>query len=479
MGISIGFGAPSDLREVTIVAAPAAPTGLRAEPGDEQVKLTWKAPTGDPTPVLTGYQYQQNTAGVFGDDWTDIPGSTTSHFVTGLANGTEYFFRVRSVNVTIGSTAVGPESATPSAAGSRPARPTNFNAEQNGVGQVELTWDAAPVGLTVTGYQYTDNGGSDWTDISGSDSGTTSHTVSDLTPAAMYTFAVRAVNSGTLPGLSSVPPRDVTIIDVPNMPTGLGTTSGDTQATFHWNVTVETTDRPIDKQQLLHLPQSRLTADDGSDNDEFGYSVAIDGTVAVVGAPKHNGTDTDGTVITDSGAAYVFVFTEAADADGVWSQAAKLTASVPAADDKFGYSVAVNGSTVVVGAHQHDVGTNANAGAAYVFTKPETNDGWKDWDDLPQTSNTEEDKDGLTAKLTATDDAAGRRVRNFRGDRRKHHSGWGAPGRHSQWCGLRIHQARNRRQRRPLDRLERLGLPQRRGQGRIDRQAHRLRRRGE
>ena len=374
---SAGEGVSSDPWSVTIAVAPAdRPTGLTARAGDEQVQLSWRY-SGSQTSI-TGFQYQQKTGGDFGDDWTDIIGSTAvtrSNIVTGLTNGTTYTFRVRAVNVTIGSDTTNEEDATPSASGSRPARPTNFNAEQTGVGQVELTWDTAGARLTVTGYQYTADGGSNWSDISGSDSGTVSHIVSGLMVDTMYTFAVRAVNSGMLSGFSSSF-RDVTIIDVPDVPTGLGTTSGDTQATFHWNVTVETTDRPIDKHQLLHLPQSKLTADDGADDDEFGYSVAIDGNTAVVGAPGSN---------SNAGAAYVFVFTEADDDGGVWSRVAKLTASDGAESDEFGISVAVDGDTIVVGAHlenanDDDVDTTddvADSGAAYVFTKPGSG-GWAD-----------------------------------------------------------------------------------------------------
>ena len=378
---SAGEGVSSDPWSVTIAAAPDRPTALRHLAGDEQVQLSWRY-SGSQTSI-TGFQYQQKTGGDFGDDWTDIIGSTAvtrSHIVTGLTNDTTYTFRVRAVNVTIGSDTTNEEDATPSASGSHPARPTNFNAEQTGVGQVELTWDTAGARLTVTGYQYTADDGSNWSDISGSDSGTVSHIVSGLMVDTMYTFAVRAVNSGMLLDFSSSF-HDVTIIDVPNIPTGLGTTSGDTQATFHWNVTVETTDRPI-KHQLLHLPQSKLTADDRAANDraandEFGYSVAIDGNTAVVGAPGSNG---------NAGAAYVFVFTEADDDDGgAWSQVAKLTASDGASTDEFGYSVAVDGDTIVVGAHlenanDDDVDTTddvADSGAAYVFTKPESG-GWAD-----------------------------------------------------------------------------------------------------
>lgn len=49
-------------------------------------------------------------------------------------------------------------------------------------------------------------------------------------------------------------------------------------------------------------------------------------------------------------------------------QQAELTASDGVGGDEFGYSVAVSGNTVVVGAPEHKVGTNAQQGAVYVFT---------------------------------------------------------------------------------------------------------------
>jgi hypothetical protein len=54
-----------------------------------------------------------------------------------------------------------------------------------------------------------------------------------------------------------------------------------------------------------------------------------------------------------------------------WAQLAKLTSSDGQADDRFGFSVAVSGDTVVVGLSSAD-GSGHNA--AYVFVKPST--GW-------------------------------------------------------------------------------------------------------
>ena len=55
-----------------------------------------------------------------------------------------------------------------------------------------------------------------------------------------------------------------------------------------------------------------------------------------------------------------------------WIQQAELTASDGAASDSFGSSVAVNGSTAVVGAPGHTVGSNLGQGAAYIFVKKGT-----------------------------------------------------------------------------------------------------------
>ncbi len=109
---------------------------------------------------------------------------------------------------------------------------------------------------------------------------------------------------------------------------------------------------------------SKLTASDAQIDDEFGYSVAISGDTAAVGALKE---DAGGT---NAGAAYVFDRDEGG-ADN-WGQVTKLTASDTHAFDFFGTSVAVSGDITVVGAESEDTGAS-NAGSAYVFdreTKP-------------------------------------------------------------------------------------------------------------
>jgi hypothetical protein len=122
-------------------------------------------------------------------------------------------------------------------------------------------------------------------------------------------------------------------------------------------------------------------ASNSAANDHFGYSVALDGDTLVVGAPEEDSAEigTAGTGgnngAVDAGAVYVFVRTGT-----TWFQQAYLKASNTGAGDRFGWSVALAGDTLVVGAPLEDcaeTGTTgaggdnnaADAGAVYVFTR--------------------------------------------------------------------------------------------------------------
>jgi hypothetical protein len=107
------------------------------------------------------------------------------------------------------------------------------------------------------------------------------------------------------------------------------------------------------------VQQAELTSSDGGEEDYFGTSVAVSGSTAVVGAWGH-AVGSNGNV----GAVYVFV-----QSGSTWTQQAELTAPDGTVDDCFGCSVAVSGDTVVVGASGHTVGSNTAQGAAYVFVQ--------------------------------------------------------------------------------------------------------------
>ena len=95
---------------------------------------------------------------------------------------------------------------------------------------------------------------------------------------------------------------------------------------------------------------AKLTASDGGGGDQFGSSVSISDNLAIVGAVGDNDNGID------SGSAYIFE-----RSGGTWSQVAKLTASDGAFSDYFGASVSISGTAAIVGSN--------NAGSAYVFER--------------------------------------------------------------------------------------------------------------
>jgi sugar lactone lactonase YvrE len=106
--------------------------------------------------------------------------------------------------------------------------------------------------------------------------------------------------------------------------------------------------------------QQELTASDGAADDFFGTSVALSGNTAVIGAYRKNSAQ---------GAAYVFVLS-----GGVWTQQQELTDSDGAADDEFGASVAVSGNTALIGETGGGIPLSPGfpgPGAVYVFVLSE------------------------------------------------------------------------------------------------------------
>lgn len=109
--------------------------------------------------------------------------------------------------------------------------------------------------------------------------------------------------------------------------------------------------------------QAKLTADDATESENFGISVAVSGNIALVAAPLDDDACIDDRHC-ESGSAYIFV-----RSGNTWSQEAKLTAGNPLQGDGFGHSVAVNGDTALIGAYRSVWPNSQDDGSAYVFTR--------------------------------------------------------------------------------------------------------------
>lgn len=108
---------------------------------------------------------------------------------------------------------------------------------------------------------------------------------------------------------------------------------------------------------IISKPLAKAVASDRATSDQFGSSVAVSGNYAAVG---NNPADS-------TGAVYLYI-----RSNDAWSQVQKITASDVAANDHFGYAVALCNDYLVVGApgeSEDPLGGNSlsAAGSAYLF----------------------------------------------------------------------------------------------------------------
>jgi chitodextrinase len=206
----------------TDLGAPAAPTGLVATRGDQQVALTWTAnPEGD----LATYRVLRDgveVATVTGTSYTD----------PGLTNDTTYGYTLVAVDthgnrsVPSASAPATPTDLTP------PAAPAGLVASA-GDGQVTLAWTANPEPdlatyrvlrdgvevATVTGTSYPDTG---------------------LTNGVSYSYRLVAVDThGNRSVASAAAPATPRDLIAPSAPTGLVATRGDGQVALTWTANPE------------------------------------------------------------------------------------------------------------------------------------------------------------------------------------------------------------------------------------------------
>ncbi len=128
---------------------------------------------------------------------------------------------------------------------------------------------------------------------------------------------------------------------------------------------------------------AKLVSFDAAQGDMFGSSLSIDGNILAVGA-RHDDTGSEISSLViggDSGSGSVYVYTGTPGLPSQWLLEKKVVGSLGGSGDDFGYSVAVEGNTLVVGAPGADgkpgepSGPVAkseaveNSGAIYVFER--------------------------------------------------------------------------------------------------------------
>jgi titin len=192
---------------VTPISTPGAPSGVAGTRGDQQVALTWTAPTNNGGSAITGYKVQFATS-ASGTYINAVSCPTTSTVaactVTGLLDGTTYFFEVAAVNAAgTGSYSAPSSGVTPVA--TQTTQPTltldrttlNYGAT-TGTGGFSSQTPAQIVHLTQSGSgnaKWTASSNSPWLTVSPtSGNGSATLTVS-VTPSGLSSMTAADMSS--------------------------------------------------------------------------------------------------------------------------------------------------------------------------------------------------------------------------------------------------------------------------------------------
>jgi hypothetical protein len=197
---------------------PAAPSNLNATlSGARSVNLTWR----DNANNELGYRIESKigATGTYSDVLATAGPNATAATLTGLIEGTQYYFRVQGVNAG-GRSAYSNETSVATVLIS----PASLTAQALTSSQVLLTWinrSATESGFRIERSPVTDT---NFTEIATVDANTTSFSDSGLNEATRYWYRVRAYNADTTSDYSNEK-SVITLYNIPAAPSNLRITA--------------------------------------------------------------------------------------------------------------------------------------------------------------------------------------------------------------------------------------------------------------
>lgn len=338
------------------VGTPGPPGEPSATPGPGRVDLTWSAPSNPGASATTDYVVQHATSA--SGPWTTFEEGTstgTSATVTGLSNGTTYWFRVAAVNE-YGTGSWSPATALGTVPSDVPGAPTIDDVVAFDSG-LYLDFTPGESDAPILSYQMRLDSG-DWQ--------TATHaagrvTVSGLTNGRTYSVRLRAVNAVGVGAASSQ--AEGTPVAVASAPQALLALAGDGTVDLTWDSPAADNGSPI-TDYVVHLS-----------TDAAGPFVPVEDGVSAATAARIEGLDNGTTyhfrvaAVNGAGtgaeskvaAATPFTIPGAPVIDSVTPKAGALQVTVSTPDD--------GGSSIVLYEHRIDGGPwRSNGSAATTFT---------------------------------------------------------------------------------------------------------------
>ncbi len=231
---SVGESAASAQVSATTAAppvpVPAAPTGVTATGGSNQVTISWSPVTGADT-----YNIYWATATGVTTASTKITSASRPYVQTGLAASTTYYYIVTAVNSSGQSVASSQVSATTNAPPVViPGAPSSVTAT-GGANQVTISWSTVSGATSYNIYWATTSGVTTaGTKIT---SAANPYVHTGLATATTYYYIVTAVNSAgqSVASTQVSATTNAPVVVIPAAPTGVSAVGGATQATITWS----------------------------------------------------------------------------------------------------------------------------------------------------------------------------------------------------------------------------------------------------
>lgn len=241
----------SNARGTTLHASPAtasvaadspnAPTNIVVTASDQQLGLSWTAPSYLGGAAITTYDIEYSSDN---GPWIRVSRATsiqTSQAIAGLANGVDYALRVRAVNGANGAWQTLSTLSRPfglpleAVAGSQPTI-SGTAVFGRTLSATDITWDSNGSSITATSYRWQVENSGVWTDITGATSAT-------YAINAHIGKSVRVMVSSTnAAGTTSIAsaPTAVIVPGAASSPSGISSAADDQAATLSWSAPTTT-----------------------------------------------------------------------------------------------------------------------------------------------------------------------------------------------------------------------------------------------